>query len=85
MSIHWYDIIGVMGVGSIVCSYFLLQVGRLTATNPLYSLFNLVGSMMILTSLFYTFNFASFVIEIFWILISFVGLVRSYRARATSA
>ena len=78
MNINWYDIVGFIGVGCIVGSYFLLQVGRLAAENPLYSWLNLSGSLMILNSLFFTFNFASFVIEVFWIMISLVGLFRAY-------
>lgn len=78
MNINWYDIVGFIGVGCIVGSYFLLQVGRLAAENPLYSWLNFAGSLMILNSLFYTFNFASFVIEMFWIIISLVGLFRAY-------
>jgi hypothetical protein len=62
----------------IVAGYFLLQVGRVDALSPLYSWLNLAGAVMILISLLYTFNFSSFVIEVFWILISIIGLVRSY-------
>lgn len=78
MTLEWYDIVGTTGVMLIVVSYFLLQVGRVEALSPLYSWLNLVGAVMILISLLYTFNFSSFVIEIFWILISVIGLARSY-------
>lgn len=78
MTLAWYDIVGTSGVMLIVASYFLLQIGRVEAGAPVYSWLNLVGAVMILVSLLFTFNFSSFVIEIFWILISLVGLVRSY-------
>lgn len=78
MALAWYDIVGTSGVMLIVASYFLLQVGRVEASAPLYSWLNLVGAMMILISLLFTFNFSSFVIEVFWILISLIGLVRAY-------
>lgn len=79
MALAWYDIVGTSGVMLIVVSYFLLQVGRVEASAPLYSWLNLAGAVMILVSLLYTFNFSSFVIEIFWILISLVGLFRAYK------
>lgn len=78
MSLAWYDVVGTGGVMLIVAAYFLLQVGRVEARSPLYSWLNLIGASMILVSLFFTFNFSSFVIEIFWIAISLVGLVRAY-------
>lgn len=81
MELAWYDIVGTSGVLLIVMSYFLLQVGKVEAAAPLYSWLNLVGAVMILVSLLYTFNFSSFVIEIFWILISLVGLIRAYSQR----
>ena len=77
----WYDALGTFGVMLIVVSYFLLQVGRVASEDPLYSWLNLIGAIMILISLMYNFNFASFVIEIFWILISLVGLWRAARDR----
>lgn len=82
MTLSWYDIVGTTGVMLIVASYFLLQVGRVEASAPLYSWLNLAGAVMILTSLLYTFNFSSFVIEVFWILISLIGLVRAYLGKS---
>lgn len=81
MSLAWYDLFGTSGVLLIVVSYFLLQVGRIASEDPVYSWLNLAGAIMILTSLLFTFNFSSFVIEIFWIGISLIGLFRAYRNR----
>ena len=81
MTLAWYDALGTLGVLLIVTGYFLLQVGRVRSDNPLYSWLNLIGALMILTSLMFTFNFSSFVIELFWIAISIIGLIRAYAAR----
>ena len=81
MTLAWYDFFGTLGVLLIVAGYFLLQVGRVQFDNPAYSWLNLIGALMILTSLLFTFNFSSFVIEIFWIAISAIGLVRAYRKK----
>ncbi|MEM9724845.1 MAG: hypothetical protein AAF909_05200 [Pseudomonadota bacterium] len=74
------DAIGIVGVALVVCAYFLLQTERLTINDLSYSLLNLIGSAMILLTLFYTFNLASFVIEIFWLGISLIGVARHLRA-----
>ena len=84
MTFSWHDLIGTTGVGLIVWAYFLLQTGKVEAISVRYSWLNLAGAVMILISLFFTFNFASFVIEVFWIIISIIGLVRAYRADSLS-
>lgn len=76
-----HDLFGLTGVALIVAAYAGLQLGRLEGAGLGYSLANLVGSGLILTSLLHTFNLASFVIEAFWIAISVVGLARWAWAR----
>lgn len=71
-----YNTIGTIGVGVILMSYFLLQTERIKANQLLYSVLNFVGSGLILISLFYEFNFPSFVVEAAWVLISIMGIVR---------
>jgi len=80
-----HDLIGSLGVGLIVFFYFLLQIDRVKSTELMYSLANLVGSLMILYSLYWNFNFASVLIEVFWLLISVIGLVRWHLARRRAA
>jgi hypothetical protein len=70
------DIIGISGVTLILITYFALQIEKMDPKGLLYSLMNLIGSSMILYSLFYTWNTASFIIEIFWIAISLFGLIK---------
>ncbi len=71
------DIVGLVGVSFVVGTYFLSQIGKMDVTRPLYPALNGLGALFILYSLFHTFNMASFVIELFWLGISLVGLVRS--------
>ena len=71
------DLVGIIGVGLIVISYFLLQVERLTFNSPVYLSMNLLGASSILYSLFFEWNLAAALIEIFWIGISLLGLIRS--------
>ncbi|MEZ5894217.1 MAG: hypothetical protein R3C58_13875 [Parvularculaceae bacterium] len=82
MDIHPHDIIGLVGVSLVVGTYLLSQMGRMAVNQPLYPALNGIGSALILVSLYFTFNAASFVIELFWLAISFVGLLRSLRMGA---
>ena len=72
------NIIGVIGVTIIVSAYFLLQLDRINSKGFWYSFLNAFGSLMIIYSVFYNWNLASFVIEFFWILISIYGLWKYY-------
>lgn len=71
------DIIGIIGVILILLSYSLLQLGKLNVNSLSYSMVNLLGALLILISLFYNWNLASVIIEIFWILISLYGIGKS--------
>lgn len=77
-----YDIVGIVGVGFVLISYLLLQLDRIEPKSVSYSLLNLAGAILILISLYVTFNLASFIIEISWLLISGYGLIKALRLRA---
>src|SRR5690348_845390 len=72
--VEWYDIIGTIGVGVIVVTYFLLQLGRVKSNELIYSLLNGVGAALILVSLYYDFNLPLVVVEAFWLVISIFGI-----------
>lgn len=78
------DVVGLVGVSFVVGTYFLSQIGRMDVSRPLYPSLNGIGALFILFSLAYSFNAASFVIELFWLAISIVGLVRALTARSKS-
>ena len=84
MSLQWYDYVGMFGVIIILVVYFLLQIERIDPLGLCYSVVNFVGSVFIAVSLMYAFNFASFVIEICWMLISLIGIARYIRLRRAS-
>ena len=77
----FYDYLGVLGVGLILMCYFLLQIGKMRSEQLSYSLVNMLGASLILFSLYFKFNFASVLIEGFWVLISFIGVARWARSR----
>lgn len=74
MTWAWYDILGTVGVATIVVTYVLLQLGRIGSDQLSYSLFNAAGASLILVSLYFSFNFPAFVVEFFWLLISLFGI-----------
>jgi multisubunit Na+/H+ antiporter MnhB subunit len=74
MQYAWFDILGSVGVGLIILTYVFLQLEKLRSTDLIYSLLNGVGAVLILISLYYSFNFPSFIVEFFWLLISLFGI-----------
>lgn len=84
LSFEWFDAVGISGVAIILIVYYLLQIERMRSDDLIYSVANLVGALLIVVSLYYRFNLASFVIEVFWILISLIGIVRYFRKRAVT-
>lgn len=75
-----HDILGTIGVALIIVMYLLLQSGRMTTDNLQFSIWNAVGSVLILISLAYEFNLSAALVEGFWLLISIYGFIRAKRA-----
>ncbi|MBA3660489.1 MAG: hypothetical protein H0W64_02060 [Gammaproteobacteria bacterium] len=73
------DVIGIIGVFIILAAYYLLNIGKMNALNIYYQLMNLVGSVLILFSLFYQWNLPAVIIEVSWIIVSFIGIFRILR------
>ena len=69
-------IVGFVGVALIVAAYFANQQGWLGSDDWRFPLANLVGSLLILVSLYTAWNFPSAVIEVIWAAISVYGLTR---------
>jgi hypothetical protein len=75
------DLVGGIGVAVIIGTYFLLQIGRLGPTSPRYSVLNALGALLIMYSLRSAWNLPAFLIELFWVLVSLIGLVRALLLR----
>ncbi|MGC1409671.1 MAG: hypothetical protein WA864_12080 [Acetobacteraceae bacterium] len=76
-----YTLLGFVGVGCIVVAYFANQQGWLQAEDWRFPTANLVGSLLIMASLWTAWNLPSAVIEAIWAAISLYGLVRRWRWR----
>ena len=81
MPIALYDLIGFVGAAVVVVAYFANQQRWLSSEDWRFPAANLLGASLILVSLWFEWNFPSVVIEIFWALISFWGVVRSIADR----
>ena len=76
MNFTLFDLAGFIGVLLIVVAYLLLQLDKLPSSSPSYSLLNAAGALLIIVSLVFEFNFSAFLVEVFWFLISLLGLSR---------
>ena len=79
LSIELHDVLGTIGVVLIVGAYLALQLERIDPKRMSYSLANAVGSILILISLYTEFNWSAALVEIFWLAVSLIGIVRNLR------
>ncbi len=73
------DVIGLIGVLIILITYGALTLEKMDPKGWRYSAGNGLGAVLILISLYFSFNLASFVIEIAWLAISGFGLWKAWR------
>ncbi len=65
----------------VVYGYFLLQANRYDHNSLRFQLINLFGAVLLLISLFVHFNLGSFIIEVFWIIITLYGIYKILKKR----
>ncbi len=80
-----YDIVGIAGAVLIIAAYLLLQLRLIDADNVWYSLANAAGAALILLSLWFKFNLAAVIIEVFWLAISLYGVAVALKRRKSPA
>jgi multidrug transporter EmrE-like cation transporter len=82
MSYGPLDLIGNIGVVVLMVTYLMLQLNKLSSDGLAYSVLNAVGASLIVVSLLYNFNLSALLAELFWVLISLVGIYRYFRFKA---
>ncbi|HEV8429226.1 MAG TPA: hypothetical protein VGQ41_15090 [Pyrinomonadaceae bacterium] len=82
MSYGPLDFIGNVGVVILMITYLMLQLDKLPSDGLAYSLLNAIGASLIVISLLFDFNLSALLMEVFWVLISFVGIYRYFRLKA---
>jgi hypothetical protein len=80
-----FDCIGHIGVFLFVSAFFLLQREVLRSDDLRYLGMNLVGAILLMISLMWTWNLPAFVLELFWLLISVYGIIKTLRKRGIIA
>jgi len=75
------DFLGNIGVLLLMIAYLLLQLNKLS-NGLVYSLVNAVGAGLIVLSLLSNFNLSAFLMEVFWVLISLIGIYRHLRRKS---
>ena len=77
------DFVGNVGVIVLMITYLMLQLNKLRSDGLAYSVLNAAGASLIVVSLLYDFNLSALLMEVFWVLISFVGIFRYFRVKAS--
>jgi len=80
-SLDIFQVIGFVGMIFIVFAYFLLQTGTYDTQSLKFQLINLIGAVLLLISLCVHFNLGSFIIEVFWIIITLYGIYKNYKEK----
>ncbi|NOR61206.1 MAG: hypothetical protein GQ535_01775 [Rhodobacteraceae bacterium] len=75
------DLVGIAGTIIVTAAYFATQMRYLNSDDLLFPIVNLFGSLFIAYSLVFAFNFASVLMEFFWILISLAGIANYLRRK----
>jgi len=70
------ELTGVAGFVFYMLSYTLLQLGKISGQCYTYTLLNILAASLVLVSLIHQFNLASALIQVSWIAISIVGIIR---------
>jgi multidrug transporter EmrE-like cation transporter len=81
MSYGPLDLIGNIGVVVLMIAYLMLQLNKLSSAGLAYSVLNAIGASLIIVSLLFDFNLSALLMEVFWVLISFVGIYRYFRLK----
>lgn len=82
MSYGVLDLVGNIGVVILIITFLMLQLNKLPSDGLAYSLLNAIGASLIVVSLLFDFNLSALLMEVFWVLISFVGIYRHFRLKA---
>lgn len=78
----FFNSIGILGTLSFLVAYFMLQKDVWKHDHFAYLIANFFGAVCLITSLFWSWNLASFMLECAWLTISGYGLWKWHRKRS---
>ena len=76
------DLLGNIGVVGLIVTYLMLQLNKVSSDGLAYSLLNAISAGLIVLSLLYNFNLSALLVEVFWVMISCLGIYRYFRLKA---
>ncbi len=76
MQITWWELTGLLGACLYAASYLGAAFDKIPSQSIHYYLIKLIAATMVLVSLTESFNLASVVIQVFFIAVSCIGIVR---------
>ncbi|QAX28864.1 CBU_0592 family membrane protein [Leisingera sp. NJS204] len=78
----WFDAVGLIGSAIIVAAYYMATRGLLPADKIPFNAANIAGGSLEMISLIYRPNPGAIVIEVMFLLIAILAILRNLRARA---
>lgn len=81
MAYYIFNGTGLVGVLCILAAYYLLQADILNNGQLRFQLLNLIGALLIMISLLYSWNLSSFLMELAWASISVWGICKILKNR----
>lgn len=81
MDYAFHDIVGNIGVATIVGMYALLQFNKIQSRNFWYSFANGLGALLIIISLLYKPNTPAIILQTGWLIVSVIGIVVHFKAK----
>ena len=81
----WMEVVGWIGAILILTGYGLLSAGKLDGKSPLYQWLNVVGALGFIANSAWHSAWPSAILNIIWVGIGIVALVRIFGRRATAA
>ncbi len=78
LSLNFFDWIGILGSLLIAGAYYGVSNNIFSPKKLVYHLVNLIGSVLILLSLYYKPNPGAIMIELLWIFIAALGIYNYY-------
>ncbi|MBO9445754.1 cyclic nucleotide-binding domain-containing protein [Ruegeria sp. R14_0] len=80
-AVQLVTMIGVFGAGLYILNYFLLQIGVIRGNGVLYPVLVIIAAGCVMISMAEEFNLAGAIIQMAYIAISVIGLLRGYLSR----
>ena len=80
MTLDWANVVGLLGSFLFIVAFaYANQAQQLN--KLLFNAVNLIGAVLLLTSLAVHFNLAAFVLEAAWAVIALLGIIQAVRAQ----